>query len=52
MVEETEVLEPSPDTENQTDVEETLSSSVESETEEDLLSVVQNAMQPSEEPDS
>ena len=52
MVDETEVLEPSPDTENQTDVEETLSSSVESETEADLLSVVQDAMQPTEETDS
>jgi len=52
MVDETEVLEPSPDTENQTDVEETLSSSVDSETEADLLSVVQDAMQPTEETDS
>jgi len=52
MVDETEVLESSPDTENQTDVEETQSSSVESETEEDLLSVIQDAMQPSEEPES
>ena len=50
MVDETEVLETSPDTQ-EADVT-APSSSVESETEADLLSVVQDAMQITEEPDS
>ena len=52
MAEEVKELDPSPDSEIKDQDEHAQSSSAESETEEDLLSVVQDAMQPSEDADS
>lgn len=52
MAEEVKELDPSPGSEEENQDEQAQSSSAESETEEDLLSVVQDAMQPSEDADS